>query len=517
MSMSLKNACFNIWKPNYERQGISSKFKPLFTRFIGVENVNEYDDILKTLVAKSDECPYSVYFDGAIPLQAEFNIIEYVGRELQTMDVTNLKSQDICMFPNDEFRNKMFLESLDTVVNLALRQETFFNTSARNDFILKLIVWTYSYIGRMAFDNSICPKCIYYGDISKHEIYFLMMLHLMTFDILYINPLRDELWNEIETLKISELHKNTNIIQIETLAKRISNAKIIDIEESITLQLEREIENELLTNTGVYRAWQFRDGNTKKLFIKSTLIDLQNNYAEPSRVRKGFKVEGKTVTIPNFFFQIDGEHSDKTEYIKLITNCISTPNTLILADNGVSLIPQKVSNDQKLKLTFCLNSDGTFDINELKKMEFYQWDKYRDALEDFLLNKINELLSDSLFKKKLTQEDKYTLVTNILSMNQEIVKMADNFDYTDKVPKIILFLENENFIEDEILYLLGYIFELGFDIIVFSPSGLISIDSVFDVNYFNSIRLDNMVYDETLEKIKKKAKTQKGLFGKLFG
>ena len=516
MSISLKNACFNIWKSNYDRKGINAQFKPLFIRYIGVENLNEYNDILKTFVEKIKSCSYAVYFDGSIPIQAEFDIINYVGRELQTMNVTNLKTQDITLFQNKQW-NDMFLEALDYVVNLAIKQEKFFNDNVRNDFILKLIVWTYSYIRPMTFENNISPKCFYYGDISRHEIYFLMMLHLMTFDVLFVNPLRDENWNEVDTPQLSTLHKNAQISQIDSLALKIQNAKVIDCEESITLQLEMEVENELLTNTGVYRSWQFRDGNTKPLFIRSTIIDLLNNYAEPSRVRSGFKVEGKTVTIPNYFFQIDGEYTDSSEYSNLVKTCTETPNTLVLTDCGNSLLESSLSDAQKLKLTFCLFSDGSFNIEEIKKLDFYQWDKYRDALEDFVLNKINELFSDNLFKKTLSEKDKFDLIGDILTINQNILKMADNFDYTDKIPKLVIYLNNEDFIPDRILYLIGFIYELGFDIIIFSPAGLISIDSVFNTSRFNRIRLDNMVYDATLEKVKRKEKSSKGFFNKLFG
>lgn len=515
MSMSLKNACFNIWKSNYDRKGINSKFKPLFIRYIGVENLNEYNDVLKTFSEKVNQSPYSIFFDRNIPMQAEFDIINYVGQELKTMDIKNLKNQDIVLF-NDNAYNKIFLESLDYVVNLAIKQENFFNESSRNDFILKLIIWTYSYIKPMTFEKNICPKCIYYGDISRHEIYFLIMLHLMTFDVIYINPLRDENWNEVDTIPISEIHKNGQISQIETLYDKIKNANVIKLEESITLQLEREIEDELLTNTGVYRSWQFRDGNTKSLFIKSTIIDLLNNYPEPSRVRSGFKVEGKNVTIPNYFFQIDGLYNDSLEYQKLVNTCISTPNTLVLNNDGSSLLQKTISNEQKLKLTFCLLSDGTFNTDEIKKLDYYEWDKYRDSLEDFMLNKINELFKDSMFKNKLSQSEQFDLVANILSMDSSIIKMCDNFDYTDKVPKLVIFLEKEDFIKEEILYLIGYINELGFDIIIFSPAGLISIDSVFNINRFNNIRLDSMAYDITLESIKKKSKQTKSFFGKLF-
>lgn len=515
--MSLKTLCFNIWKSKYDRQGISSEYKPVFTRYIGVDNLNDYPNVLKTLIEKAKDCPYAVFFDRTVPMQAEFEIITYVGAELKSMDVTNLKTQDIVLF-DDVNLNKIFLEALDYVVNLALKQETFFNESARNDFILKLIVWTYSYIRPMSdkFEDSNSPKCFYYGDITRHEIYFLMMLHLMTFDVVYINPLRDENWKDVDKLPLSEAVVSQQIMQILPLEEQVRNASVIQEEQSVTLQLQREMEETLLSGSGVYRSWQFRDGNTKPLFIRSTVFDLLSNYAEPARVRNGFKVDGKLVTIPNYFFQIDGMYNDASEYHKLVQTCISTPNTLVLTDKGDNLIKKDIDDSSKLKLAFCQFSDGSYDINELKKLPFYEWDKYRDALEDFILNKINELFKDCMFKKKLSQQDQFDLICDILMMDERIIKMADNFDYTDKIPKLVIFLNNEDYIQDRILYLIGFIVTLGFDVIIFSPAGLISIDSVFELSRFNNERLDTMKYDVTLDDVKKKPKG-KGFLQKLFG
>ena len=57
-----------------------------------------------------------------------------------------------------------------------------------------------------------------------------------------------------------------------------------------------------------------------------------------------------------------------------------------------------------------------------------------------MLNKINELFKDSIYKTKLSQKEQFNLVGNILSIDLNIIKICDNFDYTDKVPKLVLFL-----------------------------------------------------------------------------
>lgn len=514
--MNLRTLCFSIWKSKYDRKGISSEYKPEFTRYIGVDDISEYPDILKTIYAKAESCPYAIFFDRSIPMQAEFEIIQYVGSELKTMDVRNLKSQDITLFADADLNN-IFLESLDYAVNLALKHEKFFNESSRNDFILKLIVWTYSYIRPMSqhFEDSHSPKCFYYGDITRHEMYFLIMLYRMTFDVVIINPLRDAEWGDVDSDGLSTAVKSQQIMRIQPIAEIISTASEIDEEQSLTLQMQNEIDSTLFNGSGVYRAWQFRDGYTRAKFVRSTIFDLTNNYNEPARVRNGFRVDGKTVTIPNYFFQIDGIYSNVSEYAKLVNDCSTTPNTLVLTDRGESLLGSDVSKGERLKLVFCEMADGSYDITELKKLSFYNWDKYRDTLEDFMLNKINELIKDCMFKTKMDKDLKQDITCDILMMNEKIVKMVDGFDYTDKIPKLVIFLENEDYISDRILYLIGYIVTIGFDVVIFSPAGLISIDSVFETKRFNSERLDTMKYDCSYNEITKKA--QKGFFGRLFG
>lgn len=516
MATSLRMVCFNIWKSKQERQGTRPQYEPVFTRYIGVEDVSEYPDLLKTLYTRSQSCPYSIFFDGTIPMQAEFDIIDYVSRELKSMDVHNLKTQDISLF-NDSNMDSVFLEALDKTVNAALDKETFFNESSRNDFIIKLIVWTFSYVRPIVpnLNPNHSPKCFYYGDITRHEIYFLIMLHLMGFDVVYINSLRDENWASIDSEKMSSLVSGSNIVQIKPLKDYLESGTEISEEQSVTLQLQREMEETLFSGSGVYRSWQFREGNTKSLFIRGTVFDLLHSFAEPARVRAGFKTEGKLVTVPNFFFQVDGVYGNKEEYYNLINTCITTPNTMVLDDAGAGLIGENVSDEEKLKLTFCKLSDGSYDIQELKKLGYYQWDKYRDSLEDFMLNKINEVLKSGMYKHKFSTNEEFDFVCDILMMDSRIIKMADGFDFTDKVPKLVIFLNKEEFVEDRILYLLGYIVTLGFDVVIFSPSGLISIDSVFEVSRFNNERLDTMQYDLTLEDVKKKPKG-KGLFQRLF-
>ena len=329
MAVGLKNITNYMFRTIYEREDTYNKFKPYFYRFIGVDDSSKYNDFIKTIESKfieeKDKC---IIFDNSIPLSGEMELIQYIFNELSSMDVYKMTAQDITIF-NDFEVNFKFLSALEYVIPIACSKEDFFNDNVRNNFITKLIVWTYTYAKDIKYDASINPKCVYYGNIQRHEIYFLIMLYKMGFDVIYINPLKEELWNEIDDAGLSECIKSMGILSVESFKERASKGKIIDNFETVTKQIQRDIEEQLFSNTGMFKPWQFREGYTKSVLLDTILEDIYIYWNEPCKLRSGFKVEGNTVQVPCFFKKIDGIYSDEFEYQKLVKYCTSSSNTLV--------------------------------------------------------------------------------------------------------------------------------------------------------------------------------------------
>ena len=204
MTVDLLRIIQSMFTDKYSRKDINGQFNSYFNRSIGVSNKEDYDDILSTLNKKCYENrDISLIFDGEIPLNGEMELIEYIYKELTSMNIFNIIDEDIVIF-DDLAINTTFLESLQYIVELSVKNENFFNDSIRNNFITKIIVWAYSWIKNIDYENTMNPKCIYYGNINRHEIYFLIMLYKMGFDVLYLNPLKEEYWNEVDTDNLSK-------------------------------------------------------------------------------------------------------------------------------------------------------------------------------------------------------------------------------------------------------------------------------------------------------------------------
>lgn len=490
----------------------TGNFKPIFSRYIGVEDKETYCDILKTLEVKfSENKDKTLIFDSQIEMTGEFELIEFINNELRHMDIYNMEAQDITIF-NDPEINNIFLKSLGYVVKLAVKNESFFNDSVRNNFITKLIVWAYIHLKDINFKDDVNPKCIYYGEIQRHDIYFLIMIHLMSFDVLYLNPIKEEYWDSIDTDNISSLEKYMQVSSLETLSEKIAKGKCIEMNESITKQLKKTLEKELYTDTGVFRDWQFRDGYTKSLFMDSLIEDVNIYWKEEARFRDGFKVEGNVVTVPCFFQKVEGIQNDENAYLNLVENCSSTPNTLVI-DNCVLSSEVNVSENM-YELVFCQLSDGTFDIEKIKELEMYKFNKYSEEVQNLILNKFNEtILDDSIYSFSLDKKDILQLLVLILKLNENIVRLIDNFDFTKNVPKIVILLNNEDILSDNMLLLLGYLHKIGIDIIIFNPSGLFNTDKIINTSKINVTRLQQMKYDINFNNFRRK---KKSLLSRLF-
>lgn len=178
------------------------------------------------------------------------------------------------------------------------------------------------------------------------------------------------------------------------------------------------------------------------------------------------------------------------------------------------MISTNLQADQILQLVFCRVGNGIYDINELQKLPFYKWRGYNSHVEKKLCNSINRTLADSIFQSTLSESEEFNFIGDILSISEDIIKLLDNYDYADKIPKVVIFLENEDFVSERIIRILCYIFELGFDVVIFNPSGLKSISSVVNRSAFSQFRYDKMTYDMTLEQVKRKK--AKGFFRSLF-
>lgn len=189
----------------------TDKVKVYFYRFIGFNNKDEYIKNLNTLNERLSVLG-NLYlkFNGKIPQPYNMTLTDKVTKALSSIseiDIRNergaevLNSAGIFNITTDDVLNIKFKNVFYLVMKLYAANEPIPTLSIEKNFIIKLILWANEYIPKIfsAPVNNEVPKIVYYGNVKKHEVYFLIMLSQMGCDVLYINS-----ENEGEYLKVDK-------------------------------------------------------------------------------------------------------------------------------------------------------------------------------------------------------------------------------------------------------------------------------------------------------------------------
>lgn len=433
--------------------------------------------------------------------------------------------------------NQIFTEALKLTLDMAQRTPAFEDPTALALLKEDLFLWSKTYISTIDFGNVVIPKCMYYGDLTLQEAYFLILLAFIGFDVIYFNPCGQTLLESIDIDGMSQLillgTPTPNMISFE---ERISKGVVIDKVTTYAKQAMNELNDHLYGDCGIYRPWQFAHGTTSPVIMDAVIEDTLTYWAEPATLRPGFKTVGETVYTPVFFNKISGVYKDRMAYYQLVQKLKEAPLITFMENlnfcstdfTSFSYMQTKAINYHNIgtstaqfnsrdlaSLRPCLNADGTINEETLKTHAlFSKWTHLRLETIAFLIGKLNEFMTGrhaNLFAFPFGETEKLTLIATSFNMDKEILNLIDRFDFTAQIPKLILYLNGTMPCDTKIALLLGFLHTCGLDIIIFSPNGTSNVNSMISPRFISDIKLEDMVNDFEV-----KSPPKKGFFNRLF-
>ena len=108
-----------------------------------------------------------------------------------------------------------------------------------------------------------------------------------------------------------------------------------------------------------------------------------------------------------------------------------------------------------------------------------------------------------------------------LNIDREILKILQKYDFTKDIPKIIIIDTIEDtFSKVECIQLVLYNL-LGFDILVYTPTGYKNLETYISTNAFETFTMNEFMYNVRIPRFKipdsvPEPKNNDGFFGKLF-
>ncbi|MEF9991562.1 MAG: YceG family protein [Romboutsia sp.] len=498
----------------------SKGYLSYFYSYIGIDHEDSYNLEIFNIKNKMGSKNDIVLFDETIPNPSDFDMINYFkGRlklyksSVEDLDIDIIKSSDI---------NYKIKKAFD--IFLGDKELEFSNDRVKENFIIKIMSWIKTYINLIDIDKNEAAKIIFYGDIKKHEVYFLIILYLAGFDILYLNPNNKGSYiTDKDKEKYNINLKESNISQEEVSFKeRVSLGEVVDrtsIRKAMTIgaQASKRISEELLNDAGFIKPWQLQNRKIKSLLLSSTIDEISIYWKQPLKLRSGFTFDNESVVIPVFFSKINGIYNDTKQYLSFVNEIKDSEDVFFISFNEDINVLSKEFTREAFNLSFLINKDGILDKKSILSDVSYSISTLNINQKTTVLEKIEEVIVNDMFIETLSKEDIIKGLYTVLNMNKKFVHMINNFDYALVNPKLVIYMESSFVFSKEASFLMLLLSKIGFDIIILSPSGENCIENVINNSLVDIHRLDKMVYEYRLESSDDTIPILKKIFGKRSG
>jgi len=505
--------------------GPSPYIPTYFYRYIGIDKNedNYYNDLF--LLDRNFSVLEGLYlkFTYSIPIISNSKLITNASTIWQYVDPfdVSLTSKlaslllEHKIFPtNNHTLNCSMANSFNYILNLYCKEEKSLNLSKVRNFTLKLLSWVYDFVPNLmknfdfqstSSDDILNPKVIYYGDIKKHELLFLIFLSKLGCDILYINSLSDKI---LELTDYSELFSKSFELPYKSSLKEFPKEELQIRQETVALKASRELSTTLYTDAdGFYKPWQFEKYKTHPITLKTTFYELKILWDEHSSLRTGFKVENDTVYMPNLFAKISGVQNDLSLYWKDLFHLKSSESTLFI--DKIPFTNITYSKTDLYSLAFVLDSNGLVDEKKILEHSCYKFSYLKTSMQHTILEKINYLIKTDMFIKTIDKEFKLKILITILDLNKNILQLIQQYDYPSKVPKLVIYDNNENTFSDEDSIVLCFLNLFGFDITILTPTGYNNIEEKIRTEFYDTHRLEQVNFNLPLPNLNDEKKYTK--------
>lgn len=522
---SLKEQCYFLRKNNSERKDyFKDEFKAQFIRYIGI--FEDYESSIKTLKIQSiEEKNKWLFFENEIALDQDIDFFEEIRKKVEEIYGMNISNKfDIKIF-GDTVVNEVFLSSLDYISEI-LDFEEDLKPYEKYETLATIICLSRQYLSRKKFDYVSNIKCIYFGKIDRISVYFLILLYRMMCDVIYICPSDkyEEVFEKYDYDMLSKVVKSDKLVDnIEKYNLQYISKKGIELRKikSTASYVQESVYDNLFKNKELYYTNQFIDYEVAPLLFEGVIPDFYNTFVNDVRFREGFKVneETKTVFFSHFFTEVQGVQKDYEEYVKLVRHLLKAKNTIffiekeydkVLLDENIKeskrnreIFLEKnifMINDEIItrrmfyfsELAFTVNEDGTYNLEDIKKVSFYNLRNLKEKTVSYIFKVFNEVISTPLvfFNKDLSFLEKTKLLFLMLLVNPLVYKLLERFDYTNSVPKIVIYLDNQDELKENMCQVLTILSMLGIDIVILSPNGKSGLDRFVSPNAYTTILLD---------------------------
>ena len=410
------------------------------------------------------------------------------------------------------FKNSGVVVKVGNQLDKIIKQHNFQDTKKIEKYKDIMKIWLIRYLDMFFKGQTLneLPLVVAFNVTSEKDKEFISLLSCLPLDILLFSPEyktayhTDSFTGSMKCILVGESNKN-----IQKYPENVGVNKVA----TTAYNAEQELNTVLYSDTSLFRIKQFK--NINPIVLKTTYDEVGIYWNEPAKFRPSFESVGDLVTVPNIFVKINGVNESYLPDIKKMLN----RNTVLYQSYPIQLQPSIMGRMGSLRdFSKQLVFKDHVDFERLVKSEYYTYGVYSQETQQLIVDKAKKLIElnwCNMPPKNLV----YDIIDTVFRLPQNILQMIHNYDFTGDIPKIIIFNGSSQPCTLSDCIMLMFLKLIGFDIVVFAPTGYRVIEQYISNQWFNENTIGQ--YDFNMNTvnfnfIQASEKKKAGFFGKLF-
>lgn len=335
---------------------------------------------------------------------------------------------------------------------------------------------------------------LYYGSITeKKEIQLLDFAKELPIDVIILNHAKEESYDFKGDFMVIEEEFASPLAQFpeEVLATGAAS-------------VEKTLDQVLYGDENFSRPNQYSD--VESIILNVTKEDVTGLWSEEIKMRTGYGIENGKVIVPTLYAQITGlGNFSKRSYIDFVSDL--TQNSMCFVTEALEISPIKLKGDSSLKTM----SDKHFNKKFVEKvLSMTPLSILSQEKQNLLVEKANEMIKKYKFNSIW---DVLTFAGILFAIPEALAQLIHVWDLTKVNPKIVMVLTGTRKLESKEEVMLQYLHAIGFDVLLFVPTGYGLVTEDLLRSGLQKIDLSNYNFSIQYSEI---VSNRKGLLNRLF-
>lgn len=340
--------------------------------------------------------------------------------------------------------------------------------------------------------ETMMPRVMWYGPAKESEAYYLYFLYLFGCDLIVFEPNGENIFTAYGMSTIpTEILPNTGDLFDFPFEKPVQV-------QTVTSRASEEVSRHLYNNTSMNFPWKYAEYETRSRILNTTYDELFLLSKAQLYLREGFEEEGNLIYLPVLFTKIEGVSLNRLDYNRKVRSLHE--QELTFTATSFPLMPLQKSNMQ-----FHIrdsSSNGQLDAEKLMQLAIWPFKNLQLGAQrnvaKTIIRFINSDMIQPLPQQSKIEHEQY-LFGQLLLIPEEIIRLYQQFDYSYSNPTILIFKEEASGqMQRQDAILLVFANMLGFDVIIYSPGGSLSIEHYIKEQIISTHRLEKISFDEKL-------------------